>query len=39
MFGREHDQPGVLIELAKAYAIDPRNGAEVVKARNILWYV
>ncbi|KAF5318761.1 hypothetical protein D9619_011064 [Psilocybe cf. subviscida] len=37
MFGREHDQPGVLIELEKTYAIDPQNEADVVKARNVLW--
>lgn len=38
MFGREHDQPGVLIELEQTHAIDPRNEADVVKARNVLWY-
>jgi hypothetical protein len=37
MFGREHDQPGVLIELKGPYAIDASIEAEVIKARNLVW--
>ncbi|KAF8955032.1 acetyl-CoA synthetase-like protein [Flammula alnicola] len=37
MFGREHDQPGVLIELKPPYAVDVSNEAEVIKARNLVW--
>lgn len=39
MFGRGHDQPGVLIELGPSHAIDPRSEVDVVKARNVLWCV
>lgn len=37
MFGREHDQPGVLIELEPTHAIDPSIEVDVVNARNMLW--
>ncbi|KAF4610095.1 hypothetical protein D9613_010628 [Agrocybe pediades] len=37
IFGREHDQPGVLIELKPTYAIDPSIEAENIKARNLIW--
>lgn len=37
MFGREHDQPGVLIELKDEYAVDASDEAAVVKARNLVW--
>ncbi|KAF8190188.1 acetyl-CoA synthetase-like protein [Pholiota molesta] len=39
MFGREHDQPGVLIELKGPYAIDASIEAEVIKARNLVWSI
>lgn len=37
MFGREHDQPGILIELKPPYAINVSNEAEVIEARNLIW--
>jgi thioester reductase-like protein len=37
MFGREHDQTGVLIELKPAYAIDPTNEPDLIAVRNLLW--
>ena len=39
MFGRERDQPGVLIELEPEYAVDVNNEQEVIKARNLVWSV
>ena len=39
MFGRERDQPGVLIELEPKYAVDVNNEQEVIKARNLVWSV
>jgi len=39
MFGRERDQPGVLIELEQQCAIDVGKEQEVVKARNFIWSV
>ena len=39
IFGREHDQPGVLIELKPGYTIDPSIEAEMIKGRNLVWYV
>jgi len=39
MFGRERDQPGVLIELGPKYAIDVNDEQEVIKARNLVWSV
>ncbi|KAF8174554.1 putative aminoadipate reductase [Pholiota molesta] len=39
MFGREHDQPGVLIELKGPYAIDTSIEADVIKARNLVWSI
>jgi hypothetical protein len=39
MFGREHDQAGVLIELKAPYAIDPSNEQDVISIRNTLWFV
>jgi len=39
MFGRERNQPGVLIELAPQYAIDVNDEQEVIKARNLVWSV
>ncbi|KAJ3509565.1 hypothetical protein NLJ89_g5155 [Agrocybe chaxingu] len=37
MFGRNHDQAGVLIELKPQYEIDVNDEEEVVKARNMIW--
>ncbi|KDR79161.1 hypothetical protein GALMADRAFT_277673 [Galerina marginata CBS 339.88] len=37
IFGREHDQPGVLIELKPTYATDPSIEAELIKGRNLIW--
>ncbi|KAF5322455.1 hypothetical protein D9619_001794 [Psilocybe cf. subviscida] len=39
IFGREHDQPGVLIELKVPHAIDPTDEAAVVAARNSVWSI
>jgi hypothetical protein len=39
MFGRERDQPGVLIELEQKYAIDVNDEQQVIKARNLVWSV
>ena len=39
MFGRERDQPGVLIELEPTYAIDVNVEQEVIKGRNLVWSV
>ncbi|KAH8088917.1 hypothetical protein BXZ70DRAFT_954747 [Cristinia sonorae] len=37
MFGRGQDQPGILIELIPAHAIDPEDEAAVIALRNELW--
>ncbi|KAJ3505840.1 hypothetical protein NLJ89_g7204 [Agrocybe chaxingu] len=37
MFGRDHDQPGVLVELKDIYAIDVESETEVMQARDMLW--
>ncbi|KAF8154567.1 hypothetical protein B0H34DRAFT_661311 [Crassisporium funariophilum] len=37
IFGREHDQAGILIELKPTHAINPRDEAELVKGRNLIW--
>ncbi|KIJ33995.1 hypothetical protein M422DRAFT_52206 [Sphaerobolus stellatus SS14] len=39
IFGREHDQPRVLIELEDNYAIDTSIEGDVLKTRNALWPV
>ncbi|KAF8194922.1 hypothetical protein BJ912DRAFT_1056817 [Pholiota molesta] len=39
MFGSEHDQPGVLIELKGPYAIDTSIEADVIQARNLVWSI
>ncbi|PPQ75729.1 hypothetical protein CVT24_002582 [Panaeolus cyanescens] len=36
-FGRQKDQPGILVELAPSRAVDTTNQAEVIKARNLIW--
>ena len=38
MFGRTHDQAGLLVEPHPAYAIDIKNEAEVAQFRNLIWY-
>ncbi|KIK65753.1 hypothetical protein GYMLUDRAFT_240230 [Collybiopsis luxurians FD-317 M1] len=37
MFGRQRDQPGILLEPVPAYQIDVHNDAEVSKFRNMIW--
>jgi len=37
MFGRDHDQAGILVELRPQNAIDVTNEQEVIKARNLVW--
>jgi hypothetical protein len=39
MFGRQRDQPGILLEPAPAYQVDISNNAEVSKFRNAIWDV
>jgi hypothetical protein len=39
MFGRERDQPGVLIELEQQCEIDVSEEQEVIKARSSIWLV
>ena len=39
MFGRERDQPGVLIELESTNTIDVNDEQEIIKARNLIWSV
>lgn len=39
MFGREHNQTGILIEPKPLYAIDVDSLEQVVDLRNQLWYV
>ena len=39
MFGRERDQPGVLVELDPDFAVDVDDNQEVIKARNLVWSV
>ena len=39
MFGRAHDQPGLLVEPKPTYAINVKNEAEVAQFRNLIWYV
>lgn len=38
MFGRNHDQAGVLVELNAKLAIDPEHEEDLIKTRNILWF-
>ncbi|KAF9044199.1 putative aminoadipate reductase [Panaeolus papilionaceus] len=38
-FGREKNQPGVLIELEDEIAIDPAKQTQVIQARNLIWPV
>lgn len=37
MFGREREQPGVLLEPAAAHALDPGDEAALVRFRNAIW--
>ncbi|KAG6872149.1 hypothetical protein C0993_002405, partial [Termitomyces sp. T159_Od127] len=39
IFGRAHDQPGILIEPQVRYAIDIEDQAQVAKLRNTIWSV
>lgn len=39
MFGREHDQPGILVEPKPAFAIDIEDQKQLVGFRNKLWSV
>lgn len=39
MFGRQHDQPGVLIEPKQEYAIDVQDQEQLSELRNKLWPV
>lgn len=38
MFGREHDQPGILIEPKPQHAIDIDEPKQLAELRNKLWY-
>ncbi|KAJ3879760.1 acetyl-CoA synthetase-like protein [Lentinula edodes] len=37
MFGRQRDQPGIILEPLPGYRIDAKNDAEVSKFRNLVW--
>ncbi|KAJ3824337.1 acetyl-CoA synthetase-like protein [Lentinula raphanica] len=37
VFGRQRDQPGILLEPSPEYSIDVKNEAEVSKFRNAIW--
>ncbi|KAJ3903705.1 hypothetical protein F5879DRAFT_1002249 [Lentinula edodes] len=37
MFGRQRDQPGIILEPLPGYWIDAKNDAEVSKFRNLVW--
>jgi hypothetical protein len=37
MFGRAHDQPGLLVE--PTHAINVKREAEVAQFRNLIWYL
>ncbi|KAF9072483.1 putative aminoadipate reductase [Rhodocollybia butyracea] len=39
MFGRQRDQPGILLEPLPGYEVDVNNDAEVSKFRNLIWPV
>ncbi|KAH9476002.1 putative NRPS-like protein biosynthetic cluster [Psilocybe cubensis] len=39
IFGREHDQAGVLIELKPTYNFDPSIEVNVIQGRNLMWPV
>ncbi|KAF9078805.1 hypothetical protein BDP27DRAFT_1310201 [Rhodocollybia butyracea] len=39
MFGRQRDQPGILLEPLPEYQVDVNNDAEVSKFRNLIWPV
>ena len=38
MFGREHDQPGILIEPQHNHAIDINDAKQLSELRNKLWF-
>ncbi|KAE9398018.1 acetyl-CoA synthetase-like protein [Gymnopus androsaceus JB14] len=37
MFGRQRDQPGILLEPLPAYAVDVNDDAQITKFRNLIW--
>ncbi|EKM59937.1 uncharacterized protein PHACADRAFT_206156 [Phanerochaete carnosa HHB-10118-sp] len=37
MFGREREQPGIIVEPQPAYAVDPNDMAALAKFRNKIW--
>ena len=39
MFGRTRLQPGLLLEPAPGFEIDPRDETQLAKFRNLVWYV
>ena len=39
MFGRAHDQPGLLVEPNPTHAINVKSEAEVAQFRNLIWYL
>lgn len=39
VFGRERDQPGVLIELKPPFQIDVEDESAVIEIRNVIWSV
>lgn len=39
MFGREHDQAGILIEPTEDYSIDIEDQVQLAELRNKLWFV
>ncbi|KAF8953018.1 putative aminoadipate reductase [Flammula alnicola] len=39
MFGRAHDQPGILVEPKPQYAVDTDDEAQVAAFRNLIWSV
>lgn len=39
MFGREHDQAGILVEPSQGHAIDLNDAKQLSEFRNKLWFV
>ena len=38
MFGRAHDQPGLLVEPKSTHTINIKSEVEVTQFRNLIWY-
>ena len=38
MFGREHEQPGILIEPSPEHAVRPDDQTSLIQFRNKIWY-